>query len=77
VSATTLLKVADRKWCAFCESDIEFTGVDPVLLNIVTHDEEGEAWYYAHLACLMKSAPPIIREHVGAWKAWHDPDPAR
>lgn len=67
--------VTDLAWCAFCESEIEPTTVDPVTLNIVTHDEEGEAWYYAHAACLMRSGPRVLREYVSTWKAqpWEDP----
>lgn len=68
--------VADLAWCAFCESEIEPTRVDPVTLNIVTHDEEGEAWYYAHAACLERWGPRLMREYVSSWDAQPSDDPA-
>ena len=54
--------------CVFCEADIAPTELDPVTLEIVTRDEEWQAFYYAHARCLQESGPRMIREYANTWK---------
>jgi hypothetical protein len=54
----------DLNVCSYCHIEIEPTFINPVRIELVTRDEEGEAVFYAHAACLTDHLPAEMSRYV-------------
>jgi len=54
----------DHNVCSYCRLEIEPTFINPIRIELVTRDEEGEAVFYAHAACVTEHLPAEMSTYV-------------